>query len=195
MSEQYIVKFGDATYANPYEEELLKKNMMLIKKSDEYVNGIISKIIPLKNSIKVIFSDKSYIFLENDDGSVRMFINLKIKTASDWFDEIKGLGEREETFAKNGPINEQKEFKNGKFSESDLQEEDFDSEQVSSGIKVEREHTTDDDLAKKITLDHLVEHPYYYVFLSFIERLMEKSKDIEKDELEEKLKKLEGEFE
>jgi len=35
-------------------------------------------------------------------------------------------------------------------------------EQVSKGMLVEREHTDDPDIARKIARDHLVEDPRYY---------------------------------
>lgn len=47
--------------------------------------------------------------------------------------------------------------------------EDFDSEQVDKGIKVEMEHTTDPDIALEISLDHLSEDPEYYDKLEKIE--------------------------
>lgn len=34
--------------------------------------------------------------------------------------------------------------------------------QLEKGIKVEKEHTTDEELAKEIALDHLLEIPDYY---------------------------------
>jgi hypothetical protein len=35
-------------------------------------------------------------------------------------------------------------------------------DQITKGIKVEHEHTTDNTIAKKIAMDHLVEDPSYY---------------------------------
>jgi hypothetical protein len=35
-------------------------------------------------------------------------------------------------------------------------------EQISKGMLVEREHTDDPDIARKIARDHLVEDPLYY---------------------------------
>ena len=35
-------------------------------------------------------------------------------------------------------------------------------DQISKGIVVEREHTDDPDVARKIAMDHLVEDPLYY---------------------------------
>lgn len=46
-------------------------------------------------------------------------------------------------------------------------------EQLAKGIKVEMEHTTNAEIAKKIALDHLTEHPRYYDFLEEMEKEME----------------------
>jgi hypothetical protein len=35
-------------------------------------------------------------------------------------------------------------------------------DQIQKGLKVEREHTTDNNIARKIAMDHLVEDPSYY---------------------------------
>lgn len=39
---------------------------------------------------------------------------------------------------------------------------EFEDEQLQKGIKVEMEHTNDEEIAREITLDHLVEDPKYY---------------------------------
>jgi hypothetical protein len=49
------------------------------------------------------------------------------------------------------------------------------SKSVKEGTKVEKEHTSDDAVARKITLDHLKEHKGYYPALKKME------KDLEKD--------------
>ena len=41
--------------------------------------------------------------------------------------------------------------------------------QLSKGIKVELEHTSDEDVAKEIALDHLAEYPDYYDRLEQVE--------------------------
>ena len=46
---------------------------------------------------------------------------------------------------------------------------DFDSESLSDGLKVEREHTTDGELALEIVMDHLTEDSQYYDKLKLIE--------------------------
>ena len=42
---------------------------------------------------------------------------------------------------------------------------DFDQTELAKGIKVEREHTNSDALAKEIAMDHLTEDPHYYTKL------------------------------
>lgn len=49
-------------------------------------------------------------------------------------------------------------------------DEDFDSEALAEGTKVESEHTDDDDVAREIAKDHLTEDPVYYKKLRAIER-------------------------
>lgn len=41
--------------------------------------------------------------------------------------------------------------------------------QLSKGIKVELEHTTDPDVAREIALDHIAEMPFYYNRLEQVE--------------------------
>jgi len=48
-------------------------------------------------------------------------------------------------------------------------EKDVDSKELSMGIKVEQEHTSDKDKAKQIALDHLTEDPKYYSKLKKME--------------------------
>lgn len=43
-------------------------------------------------------------------------------------------------------------------------------QQLQIGIDVEKEHTTDHDVAKEIALDHLMELPDYYTKLKKIEK-------------------------
>ena len=45
-------------------------------------------------------------------------------------------------------------------------------DEFKKGYKVEREHTTDTDIAKEIAMDHLFEDPKYYTKLSKIEELL-----------------------
>jgi len=44
-------------------------------------------------------------------------------------------------------------------------EDKVDLDQLKKGIEVEKEHTTNEEIAKKIALDHLAEHPDYYTKL------------------------------
>jgi hypothetical protein len=46
--------------------------------------------------------------------------------------------------------------------ETGFTEADADPKELKIGIKVEMEHTDDPEVAKKIALDHLAEHPHYY---------------------------------
>jgi hypothetical protein len=46
---------------------------------------------------------------------------------------------------------------------------DFDPKQLSMGIKIELEHTDDEDLAREIAMDHLAEIPDYYTRLKRME--------------------------
>lgn len=41
----------------------------------------------------------------------------------------------------------------------------IDPKELEMGIEVEKEHTDDEELAKKIALDHLAEDPHYYTKL------------------------------
>lgn len=51
---------------------------------------------------------------------------------------------------------------NGKAFESGLTEDDLDPDEIDIGIEIESEHTTNDMIAKRIAMDHLVEIPDYY---------------------------------
>lgn len=44
-------------------------------------------------------------------------------------------------------------------------EQDVDEKQLKVGIEVEKEHTTDENVAKEIAIDHLTEDPQYYTKL------------------------------
>lgn len=62
----------------------------------------------------------------------------------------------------------------GLSAEKDFTEKDADPKQLKMGIKVEHEHIDDDDVAKKIALDHLAEIPDYYDRLEKMEKEAEK---------------------
>lgn len=56
--------------------------------------------------------------------------------------------------------------------------DDFDAKQLRIGAKHEHEHTSDDDIASEIAMDHLSEDPDYYTKLKQVEKaLPKKSKD------------------
>lgn len=50
---------------------------------------------------------------------------------------------------------------------------DFDQKTLKEGIKVEMEHTSDPDIAKEISKDHITENPGYYPALKVMERKLE----------------------
>mgnify|MGYP001767083962 CR=1 FL=1 len=54
---------------------------------------------------------------------------------------------------------------NGRFNEKGKGEDSYPEDEIKMGIKVEQEHTTDLDMAKRIALDHLSEFPDYYTRL------------------------------
>jgi hypothetical protein len=60
---------------------------------------------------------------------------------------------------------------------------DYEDSQVERGKKVEFEHTDDSDTAKEISMDHLEEHPDYYVGLEHMENFL---KEVEKRERKRK---------
>jgi len=66
----------------------------------------------------------------------------------------------------------------GKSIENHFTEDDADPEQLSMGVIVEMEHTSDKDISKKIALDHLSEIPDYYTRL----RKMEEEAGVNVDE-------------
>ena len=56
-------------------------------------------------------------------------------------------------------------------------DDDFDAADLAEGIKVEREHTDDPQVAKEIAKDHLSEFPDYYKRLGRMERRMKRMKE------------------
>jgi CRISPR/Cas system type I-B associated protein Csh2 (Cas7 group RAMP superfamily) len=71
----------------------------------------------------------------------------------------------------------------GKAKSAGFTEEDADSEQLKMGIEIEREHTNNVDVAKKIALDHLAEffgsQIGYYTALKEMEDKLKSSKQSE----------------
>jgi len=89
----------------------------------------------------------------------------------------------EEDLGEPSTIDFQQEFFNTGLSvEKGLTEDQVDSDQLIEGMKVEMEHTTNEDIAKKIALDHLAENPKYYDYLKEMEEKMEKSSDDKPEE-------------
>jgi len=52
----------------------------------------------------------------------------------------------------------------------DAAESEFDPVQLKQGIRVEREHTKDDKVAREIAMDHLKEDPRYYTKLKLVHK-------------------------
>jgi hypothetical protein len=50
-------------------------------------------------------------------------------------------------------------------------EEDFSEKKLEAGKKVEREHTSNKEIAEEIAMDHLTEDPKYYTKLKKIEKM------------------------
>ncbi len=57
----------------------------------------------------------------------------------------------------------------GRAKEKGVTEEDVDSKELKMGIDVEKEHTTNPEMAKRIALDHLAEIDDYYTRLKKME--------------------------
>jgi len=72
-------------------------------------------------------------------------------------------------------LEELKSFKDkfwgaGRANKKDFTEKDADPKELSMGINVEKEHTTDPEIAKRISLDHLAEgDSKYYTHLKEME--------------------------
>jgi len=49
---------------------------------------------------------------------------------------------------------------------------DFPKKDIEKGIRVELEHTSDPEIAKEITMDHLKEHKDYYIGLKHMENCL-----------------------
>ena len=57
----------------------------------------------------------------------------------------------------------------GKAKEKGFTEKDADPKELAMGIEVEKEHIDNDDIVKKIAIDHLAEIPDYYTRLKKME--------------------------
>ena len=53
-------------------------------------------------------------------------------------------------------------------------EGEYNPKQLSLGIKIEKEHTADEEIARRIAQDHLAEHANYYTELVRMEKRLEK---------------------
>jgi hypothetical protein len=60
--------------------------------------------------------------------------------------------------------------KQGKAYDEGITEKDVDPKELAMGIDVEKEHTDNPELAKRIALDHLAEIPDYYTRLDKMEK-------------------------
>lgn len=60
-------------------------------------------------------------------------------------------------------------YMNGRAKDKGISEEDVDKKELSKGIEVESEHTPNEEMAKRIALDHLAEMPDYYTKLAQME--------------------------
>ena len=64
----------------------------------------------------------------------------------------------------------------GRANDDGISEDDVDAEELKMGIEVEKEHTTDEETAKRIALDHLAEisGSKYYTYLKEMEKKLER---------------------
>lgn len=60
----------------------------------------------------------------------------------------------------------------------EIPDEAFNPKELTKGIKVEMEHTDSEDIAKQIAKAHLVESPYYYIYLEEMEKKIHKLKEV-----------------
>jgi len=61
-------------------------------------------------------------------------------------------------------------IKAGRANEKGITEKDVDPKELAMGIEIEKEHTTDPEVAKRISLDHLAEGDgKYYTHLKEME--------------------------
>ncbi|KKM71640.1 hypothetical protein LCGC14_1428600 [marine sediment metagenome] len=59
--------------------------------------------------------------------------------------------------------------------------EDFEHSQIERGKTVEFEHSKDPDVAREVSMDHLEEHPDYYVGLKHMEDMLSEIEKREKN--------------
>jgi uncharacterized alkaline shock family protein YloU len=66
-------------------------------------------------------------------------------------------------------MSKQKEYIKGGLADG-IPNKFFSHEQLMKGMKVEREHTSNDKIAMEIARDHLTEDPEYYIKLEKMEK-------------------------
>jgi hypothetical protein len=65
---------------------------------------------------------------------------------------------------------------NGRSNKEGTKESEIDADELKMGIEVEQEHVPDEDMARRIALDHLAEIPDYYTRLKKMEEEGKKAK-------------------
>lgn len=77
-------------------------------------------------------------------------------------------------------------LKEGMSVKKGITKSDVESKELSMGIKVEKEHTSDSEIAERIALDHLAEMDNYYSELKKMEKSApsKKTKDVDEEEPE-----------
>ena len=84
---------------------------------------------------------------------------------------------------------------NGRAAEKGVTEKDVDISELSAGMEVEMEHTSNIMMAKRISLDHLAEAPTdaplkYYTALKLMERIIERLSNMSKVDAKKKIGQL-----
>lgn len=112
-----------------------------------------------------------------DQKKLKEGLTMKKKTVikdMDWREkmfESRNMRLMGSIFAQTGltfnPLNEEEMMTGGLADDKD--ETDFDPKQLQKGMEVEMEHTSDEQMAKEIAMDHLTEDPLYYQKLEKME--------------------------
>ena len=76
----------------------------------------------------------------------------------------------------------------GKAKKEGVTTKDVSKDELAKGEKIEGEHTSDPEIKKKISLDHLAEHDEYYTGLNKAEKKMEKEEDADEKDAEAVIK-------
>jgi hypothetical protein len=105
-------------------------------------------------------------------------------------EENEGEEEFDETFEKaalEGLLFWTSFMEEGRSVELGVTIEDVNPEELALGITIEiQEHTTSEDVAKKIALDHLAEFPQYYSCLTELEKAMREETETSEAKTKEK---------